>query len=233
MYHAFQVEKDQLLAISDKKEYVRVMPITRKSKEEILMENKIEAYETAILNEEKAKKEYAHKEEQNHKIAIISVLFIVIVTILLAALALCFMPLTPLVSNVGFISWIVSFVAGMFITDKACSNEQYYYNKMLESDKLIEILQQEITNEKQHKDFLNMATFYDSVKQPDNSISNERVEAEYNKQLKQHFLEIRAELKRLQQLAKQQVLQEGIKVAMDDNDDFDIVTNSKQKKKLR
>lgn len=231
MYHTFQVENDQLLAISDKDKYVRVMPITEESKEKILMENKIEAYETAVLKEEKAKKKYAHKAKQNHKIAIISMLFAAIVTIVLTAAAFYFMPLTPLVSNVGLLGWVVSFAAGMFINDKACSNEQYYYNKMLESDKFVEMIQQEITNEKHRKDFLNMATFYDDVKQPDKSIIQERIESNYNKQLKQQYLEIQASLKTLQQIAKNQVLQNDIEEALDDN--FDVVTNAKQKTKKR
>lgn len=229
MYHTFQVEDDKLLAISDKNKYVRVMPITEESKEKILIENKIEAYEKAAQTKEEEKKNFFHKANQNHKIAFISNCATVVITIVMMVLAIYFMPLTPLVTNVGLLTWVTSFVLGAFISNKAYSNEQHYYNKMLESDKLIEMIQQKITEEKHRHDFLNMANFYHVVAKEEKSILDERIEDKYNKQLKQQYLEIQAELKMIQQMAQKKVLQNEREQVM--NDDFDIAQKAKQKTK--
>ncbi|GEM_PF-4596865 len=206
MYHKIQIENGKLVvfAKSDLGNVVQEVPFNKLNLEKILTGNKIEYYEQKMEQNNQDKIKYRDRLHTNLRIARLSKVITGLIIAVLVTLGFYFMPLTPLVTNLGMLAFVGTVVTGGVIINKAEKNKDQLHDKLSEINKVNGYLKEELTNLSNYQNLLNSEPRHIAL----NEGEKDNLEGSYNEELKRQLLMYKEEVLAFQRLAKQEVQKE-------------------------
>lgn len=186
MYRHVEIKNGELLARRDSSIVLQQFPLDKLSFEKILLQNKIEYYE-GELNRQQARKQECEKKIVNnyHTTVLLKLIMYAIIGVLFAC-GIIFMPLTPLVTNLGLISFVGLMVTSAMVGRKGEKNEDVLTRELKKAEERIEMLKEKLGDFSNQQNFLNIA--------PRHVRLNVKNVDECNKRLKDELLKYREEI---------------------------------------
>ena len=206
MYDKIQIENGKLVvfAKSDLGNIVQEVPLSKLNLEKILTGNKIEYYEHKIEQNNQDKIKYRDRFRMNLRIARLSKVITGLIITVLVTSGFYFMPLTPLVTNLGMLAFVGTVVTGGVVINKAEKNKDQLCAKLSEINKVNGYLKAELTNLSNYQNLLNSEPRHIALKDDE----KDNLEESYNEELKRQLLMYKEEVLALLRLAKQEVQDE-------------------------
>lgn len=206
MYDKIQIENGKLVvfAKSDLGNIVQEVPLSKLNLEKILTGNKIEYYEQKIEQNNQDKIKYRDRFRMNLRIARLSKVIAGLIIAVLVTSGFYFMPLTPLVTNLGMLAFVGTVVTGGVVINKAEKNKDQLCAKLSEINKVNGYLKAELTNLSNYQNLLNSEPRHIALKDDE----KDNLEESYNEELKRQLLMYKEEVLAFQRLAKQEVQDE-------------------------
>lgn len=206
MYDKIQIENGKLVvfAKSDLGNIVQEVPLSKLNLEKILTGNKIEYYEHKIEQNNQDKIKYRDRFRMNLRIARLSKVITGLIITVLVTSGFYFMPLTPLVTNLGMLAFVGTVVTGGVVINKAEKNKDQLCAKLSEINKVNGYLKAELTNLSNYQNLLNSEPRHIALKDDE----KDNLEESYNEELKRQLLMYKEEVLAFQRLAKQEVQDE-------------------------
>lgn len=206
MYDKIQIENGKLVvfAKSDLGNIVQEVPLSKLNLEKILTGNKIEYYEQKIEQNNQDKIKYRDRFRMNLRIARLSKVIAGLIIAVLVTSGFYFMPLTPLVTNLGMLAFVGTVVTGGVVINKAEKNKDQLCAKLSEINKVNGYLKAELINLSNYQNLLNSEPRHIALKDDE----KDNLEESYNEELKRQLLMYKEEVLAFQRLAKQEVQDE-------------------------
>lgn len=206
MYDKIQIENGKLVvfAKSDLGNVVQEIPLSKLNLEKILTGNKIEYYEQKIEQNNQDKIKYRDRFRMNLRIARLSKVIAGLIIAVLVTSGFYFMPLTPLVTNLGMLAFVGTVVTGGVVINKAEKNKDQLCAKLSEINKVNGYLKAELINLSNYQNLLNSEPRHIALKDDE----KDNLEESYNEELKRQLLMYKEEVLAFQRLAKQEVQDE-------------------------
>lgn len=206
MYDKIQIENGKLVvfAKSDLGNIVQEVPLSKLNLEKILTGNKIEYYEQKIEQNNQDKIKYRDRFRMNLRIARLSKVITGLIIAVLVTSGFYFMPLTPLVTNLGMLAFVGTVVTGGVVINKAEKNKDQLCAKLSEINKVNGYLKAELINLSNYQNLLNSEPRHIALKDDE----KDNLEESYNEELKRQLLMYKEEVLAFQRLAKQEVQDE-------------------------
>lgn len=206
MYDKIQIENGKLVvfAKSDLGNNVQEVPLSKLNLEKILTGNKIEYYEQKIEQNNQDKIKYRDRFRMNLRIARLSKVITGLIIAVLVTSGFYFMPLTPLVTNLGMLAFVGTVVTGGVVINKAEKNKDQLCAKLSEINKVNGYLKAELINLSNYQNLLNSEPRHIALKDDE----KDNLEESYNEELKRQLLMYKEEVLAFQRLAKQEVQDE-------------------------
>ena len=180
MYDKIQIENGKLVvfAKSDLGNVVQEIPLSKLNLEKILTGNKIEYYEQKIEQNNQDKIKYRDRFRMNLRIARLSKVITGLIIAVLVTSGFYFMPLTPLVTNLGMLAFVGTVVTGGVVINKAEKNKDQLCAKLSEINKVNGYLKAELTNLSNYQNLLNSEPRHIALKDDE----KDNLEESYNEE---------------------------------------------------